>query len=88
MDGWISPREHVSDFWQTKPWLAWLFNESPVNATVAVNDRWGSDCRGSHGGYYVCENGGYVAQSCFSFRERYQKEVPLLQKVYELVLRS
>ena len=51
--------EHVSDFWQTKPWLEWLFNESPVNGTVAVNDRWGSECRGAHGGYYVCENGAY-----------------------------
>eukprot|EP01046_Picozoa_sp_COSAG06_P050876 COSAG06_NODE_8169_length_2251_cov_2.691914_4_plen_191_part_01 len=26
-----------------------LFNESPVKDTIAVNDRWGNDCRGKHG---------------------------------------
>jgi alpha-L-fucosidase len=39
--------------------VAWLFNESPIKDTVAVNDRWGQECRGAHGGYYVCENGAY-----------------------------
>ena len=24
-----------------------------------MNDRWGNECRGKHGGYFVCENGGY-----------------------------
>ena len=31
--------EQTSDFWQTKPFLAWLFNESPIKDTVVVNDR-------------------------------------------------
>lgn len=51
--------EHPSDFWQTKAFLAWVFNESSVKDTIAVNDRWGNECRGKHGGYYTCENGGY-----------------------------
>ena len=35
--------------------LAWLFNESPVKDTVAVNDRWGKKTRGLHGGHYTTE---------------------------------
>jgi alpha-L-fucosidase len=37
--------------------LAWLFNDSPIRDTVVVDDRWGSETRGRHGGVYVCENG-------------------------------
>jgi len=37
--------------------LAWLFNESPVRETVAVNDRWGKETRGKHGGFYSIEYG-------------------------------
>ena len=51
--------ENDSDFWETKQFLEWLFNESPVKDSVAVNDRWGNETRGAHGGYYVCENGAY-----------------------------
>lgn len=51
--------EHNSTFWQTRPFLQWLFNESPVKDHIVVDDRWGSECRGHHGGVYVCENGGF-----------------------------
>jgi alpha-L-fucosidase len=51
--------EQDSDFWETKQFLQWLFNDSPVKDTVAVNDRWGKETRGAHGGYFVCENGAY-----------------------------
>jgi len=44
-----------SDFWHTKEFLAWLFNESPVCDTIAVNDRWGNDTQWKHGGYYCSE---------------------------------
>ena len=37
--------------------LAWLFNESPVRETVAVNDRWGKGMNGHHGGHYTTEYG-------------------------------
>ena len=50
--------EQNSTFWQTPEFLAWLFNNATLGGSIAVNDRWGSDCRGKHGGYYVCEKGG------------------------------
>jgi alpha-L-fucosidase len=58
--------DYPSDHWQTKPFLAWLFNDSPVKSSIAINDRWGNDCRGKHGGFYVCEYGGEVAGSCIT----------------------
>ena len=33
------------------------FTASPVRDTVVVNDRWGTDCRGRHGGHYTTEYG-------------------------------
>lgn len=61
---WRRPRrlrllQHPSDFWQTRPFLAYLFNESPIKDQIVVNDRWGNECRGAHGGVYTCENGGF-----------------------------
>jgi alpha-L-fucosidase len=49
--------DHNSDIWQSEKFLAWLFNESAVKDDVVVNDRWGKDCRSSHGGYYTSEYG-------------------------------
>jgi alpha-L-fucosidase len=49
--------DHESPRWRAEEFLAWLFNESPVAATVAVNDRWGKETRGVHGGYYTTEYG-------------------------------
>jgi alpha-L-fucosidase len=42
--------------WQTKPLLAWLFNNAPNKNEVVINDRWGK-VRGQHGGYYTTEYG-------------------------------
>lgn len=39
----------------SKEYLAWLFNESKVKDTVVVNDRWGKECRGHHGGHFTTE---------------------------------
>ena len=47
--------DHTSDTWKATEFLAWLFNESPVKETVAVNDRWGSETRAKHGGFYTTE---------------------------------
>ncbi|MCC8035395.1 MAG: alpha-L-fucosidase [Rikenellaceae bacterium] len=47
--------EHPSSTWKSTEFLAWLYNESPVAGTVAVNDRWGKETRGVHGGYYTTE---------------------------------
>jgi alpha-L-fucosidase len=32
-----------------------LYNESPVKQSACVNDRWGKEIRGKHGGYYTTE---------------------------------
>ncbi len=44
-----------SEKWKSTEFLSWLFNESTVKATVCVNDRWGKETRGVHGGYYTTE---------------------------------
>ena len=46
-----------SDRWRATEFLAWLFNESPVGGRVAVNDRWGKETRGVHGGFFTTEYG-------------------------------
>ena len=47
--------ELTSAQWHSEELLAWLFNESPVKDSVVVDDRWGSDTRHKHGGYYTTE---------------------------------
>ncbi len=41
--------------WRSPELLAWLLNESPVREEVVINDRWGSDSRHKHGGYWTTE---------------------------------
>lgn len=43
------------DYWQSKEFLSWLYNEAPNKHEVVVNDRWGQNTRGKHGGYYTSE---------------------------------
>jgi alpha-L-fucosidase len=40
---------------KSESFLAWLYNDSPVRATVVVNDRWGKETRSKHGDYYTTE---------------------------------
>jgi alpha-L-fucosidase len=40
--------------WQSRPFLAWLFNES-TDRSVVINDRWGQGSRHQHGGFYTTE---------------------------------
>ena len=47
--------EMTSADWHSAELLAWLFNESPVKDEVVINDRWGSDTRHKHGGYWTTE---------------------------------
>jgi len=47
--------DYTSDKLKSADFLAWLYNESPVKDEVVVNDRWGKDTRGRHGGYYTTE---------------------------------
>ncbi|XP_022080494.1 alpha-L-fucosidase-like [Acanthaster planci] len=48
--------EATADYWNSTEFLAWLYNSSPVNATVATNDRWGQGTSCKHGGYYTCHD--------------------------------
>ncbi len=47
--------DYTSDKLRSTEFISWLFNESPVKNTVAINDRWGSETRGKHGGYFTTE---------------------------------
>ncbi|KAK6176156.1 hypothetical protein SNE40_014492 [Patella caerulea] len=48
--------EASSDYWQSKEFIAWLYNDSPVKDTVVTNDRWGNDSTCKHGGFLTCED--------------------------------
>lgn len=47
--------DHTSEAWGSEEFLAWLYKDSPVRETVVVNDRWGSETRSRHGGFYTTE---------------------------------
>jgi alpha-L-fucosidase len=47
--------EHTSQEWKTPSFMAWLFNDSPVKESIVINDRWGSDVRNRHGGFFTTE---------------------------------
>jgi alpha-L-fucosidase len=49
--------ENLSKAWKSEEFLAWLYNESPVKDKIVVNDRWGSETRSKHGGFYTTEYG-------------------------------
>ncbi|MEA3463035.1 MAG: alpha-L-fucosidase [Bacteroidota bacterium] len=43
------------EYWGTKEFLAWLYNDSPVRDEVVVNDRFAKDMPGKHGDYFSSE---------------------------------
>lgn len=47
--------DYTSDVLRSTSFLQWLYNDSPVKDYVAINDRWGSETRSKHGGYYTTE---------------------------------
>ncbi|WP_225919635.1 alpha-L-fucosidase [Actomonas aquatica] len=61
--------DHPSATWRSPELLAWLFNESPAAADVVVNDRWGSETRHAHGGYYTTEYGSGMADATYPWEE-------------------
>jgi alpha-L-fucosidase len=44
-----------AEYWKTKEFLAWLYNDSPVKDEVVVNDRFAKNMPGNHGDYYSSE---------------------------------
>ncbi|XP_031562279.1 alpha-L-fucosidase-like isoform X2 [Actinia tenebrosa] len=54
---WSDGDWEASDaYWESKAFLAWLFNESPVKDSVVVNDRWGAGCMCHHGSVFTCSD--------------------------------
>jgi alpha-L-fucosidase len=47
--------DYPSETLRSTDFLAWLYNESPVKDKVVVNDRWGKETRGKHGGFFTTE---------------------------------
>lgn len=47
--------DYPSETLRSTDFLAWLYNESPVRDRVVVNDRWGKETRGKHGGFFTTE---------------------------------
>ncbi len=43
------------EYWHTREFLAWLYNEAPNRDEVVVNDRWARDMPGRHGDYFSSE---------------------------------
>jgi alpha-L-fucosidase len=61
--------ELTSAEWRSPELLAWLFNESPVANYVVIDDRWGSETRHKHGGYYTTEYTSGMQQSAHAWEE-------------------
>jgi alpha-L-fucosidase len=55
--------------WRSTELLAWLLNESPVREEVVINDRWGSETRHKHGGYYTTEYTSGMQQGGHAWEE-------------------
>lgn len=47
--------DYPSSTWKSEQFISWLYNDSPVKDEIVINDRWGSETRGKHGGYYTTE---------------------------------
>ena len=60
--------EMDAEKWQSREFLAWLFNESKVKNSIVINDRWGKGVRKNHGGYFTTE---------------YESEAPEFMKPWE-----
>ncbi|XP_005097744.3 alpha-L-fucosidase [Aplysia californica] len=48
--------EASADYWKSKDFLAWLYNDSPVQSSVVTNDRWGQGVMCHHGGFFTCQD--------------------------------
>ncbi|XP_043217743.1 alpha-L-fucosidase-like [Amphibalanus amphitrite] len=48
--------DDTPEYWTSKEFLAWLYNDSPVRDTVVTNDRWGQGTMCEHGGFLTCSD--------------------------------
>nr|CAD7392960.1 unnamed protein product [Timema cristinae] len=42
------------EYWQSREFISWLYNDSPVKDTIVVNDRWGDETMCEHGDFFSC----------------------------------
>lgn len=61
--------EMTSGEWRSPELLAWLFNTAPNADDLAVNDRWGSDTRHKHGGFFTTEYGSGLEDDRHAWEE-------------------
>ncbi|MDD2763325.1 MAG: alpha-L-fucosidase [Opitutaceae bacterium] len=59
----------TSKEWRSEALLAWLFNESACKDEVVIDDRWGSDTRSKHGGYWTTEYGAGLKDDSHPWEE-------------------
>jgi alpha-L-fucosidase len=50
--------EKTADQWKSREIVSWIYNEAPNKDEVITGDRWGSDTRNRHGGFYTSEMSG------------------------------
>ncbi|XP_014230544.1 alpha-L-fucosidase [Trichogramma pretiosum] len=48
--------EASENYWESKEFLSWLYNDSPVKSTIVTNDRWGVNTSCRHGDFYNCQD--------------------------------
>jgi alpha-L-fucosidase len=58
-----------SKAWGSEQLLAWLFNDTACKDEVVINDRWGSDTRHQHGGYWTTEYGAGLKDGSHPWEE-------------------
>jgi alpha-L-fucosidase len=58
-----------SSAWGSEQLLAWLFNDTACKDDVVINDRWGSDTRHKHGGYWTTEYGAGLKDGSHPWEE-------------------
>nr|CAD7587915.1 unnamed protein product [Timema genevievae] len=44
------------EYWQSREFISWLYNDSPVKDTIVVNDRWGDETMCEHGDFFSCSD--------------------------------
>jgi alpha-L-fucosidase len=61
--------ELPSKAWGSEQLLAWLFNDTACKDEVVINDRWGSETRHQHGGYWTTEYGAGLKDGSHPWEE-------------------